>query len=119
MDTLFTPTGQTDAHTLLAVAAFFRSHPDGLVKVGVWPETTWNAGQFREWFRTCLMEKISFRSPRTGRKTTPQYQLELWLDAQVINEFHGRRIVRRGRNILRTPEMRRRYPQINNPPLDD
>jgi hypothetical protein len=119
MDTLFTPTGQTDAHTLLAVAAFFRSHPDGLVKVGVWPETTWNAGQFREWFHTCLMEKISFRSPCKGRKTTRQYQLEQRLDAQVINEFHGRRIVRRGRNILRTPEMRRRYPQINNPPLDD
>jgi hypothetical protein len=44
---------------------------------------------------------------------TRQYQLDLWLDAQVINEFYGHRIVRRGCNILRTPEMKRRYPQIN------
>ena len=68
MDTLFTPMGQTDAHTLLAVAAFFRDHPDGLVKVGVWPETTWDARQFREWFHKCLMDKIDSHDPQNGRK---------------------------------------------------
>ena len=117
MDTLFTPSGETDAHTLLAVAIFFKIHPDGMVKVGVWPETTWDAGQFREWFHKCLMAKISSHAPRMGRKSTRQYQLDLSLDAGVINDFYGRRIVRPGRNILRTLEMRRRYPNINSPSL--
>jgi len=50
---------------------------------------------------------------------TRKYQLDLWLDAQVINDFYGQRIVRHGRNILRTPETKRRYPLIDDPPLDN
>jgi hypothetical protein len=119
MDTLFTPNGQTDIHTLLAVTAFFQSQPEGLVNVGVWPETTWDARQFWKWVHECLMDKIASHDPQNGRKMTRHYQLDLWRDAQVINDFFRRRIVRRGRNILRTPEMKRPYPQIDNSTWDD
>ncbi len=113
MNTLFTSQGQTDVHTLVAVAKFFAAHPDGRVKVGVWPEDAWDAEQFNKWFWQCLMEKIASHDTRTGRKMTRQYQTDLRLDAQVINEFYGRRIVRRGCNILCTQEMKRLYPHIN------
>ena len=119
MDTLFNPNGQTDVHTLVAVCRFFRAHPEGLVRVGVWPDTVWDAARFRRWFRECLADKISSREPRRGRKDSWQYQEDLRFDARVINDYYGRRIIWPGRNILRTLEMQRRYPHIHNPSRDD
>lgn len=40
-------------------------------------------------------------------------------DARVIEEYLTKRVRRSGRNLLRTPEMKRAYPEIDNPPAYD
>jgi hypothetical protein len=119
MNTLFTPDGKTDAHTVIAVMKFFKDHPEGQVKTGIWKEKeTWNYQEFKKWFYGCLLEKINSHNIVLGRKTSPVYQEDLWTDARIINDYFGKRIRNSGRNILRTPEMKMRYPEIDNPPFE-
>lgn len=67
-----------------------------------------------------LNDRINRVDPRTpkGRKSSDAYQRHLDHDARAIADS-AQRAVQRGRNILSTPELKRRYPQIDNPPTDD
>lgn len=58
-------------------------------------------------------------SARRGRKWAPEYQLNLARDACRVNES-AQRIRYSGRNLLSTPELKRRFPDVDNPmPLED
>jgi hypothetical protein len=41
--------------------------------------------------------------------------MNMMRDARRINEHYGRRIRHSGRNILSVPELKKRYPHIDNP----
>jgi hypothetical protein len=75
----------------------------------------WTVDEFRRWFMSCLMNKINRNDTQTGRKHTEQYQSDMRYDARIINEYMGTRIRHTGcRMLLRTKEMQRLYPYINN-----
>lgn len=83
----------------------------------VW--TTWNyrltGSQYQTWFRKCLNEKINRTLNQTGRKHDQNYSQNLLRDARIIRDNLSNRGRMSGRNILSTPELKRRYPAIDNP----
>lgn len=111
---------QTDVPHLLAVARWCKRHPDGWIITGIREEPRWSANRFFNWFRECLHTKIDRGDTRTWRKLRPTYQADLRRDAVLITDYIHRHIRYSGcRNLLMTPEMRRRYPHINNQPRED
>lgn len=105
---------QYDIRTLIAAYRFAKERGErGEFQID-WC-TRLNGLEWLRWFRECLNAKINRGLARTGRKLDGDYQTELRRDARHINDYFGRRIRNSGcRNLLRTPELRRRYPQINN-----
>jgi hypothetical protein len=107
---------------LLDAAATMKANPETIYDIGeagcIWPPERWTWADFRRWFIKCLQLKINRHDGRTWRKFDREYQRNLRCDADVINDY-ARRVMRRGLNVLRTPEMRRRYPHINNNPFTD
>ena len=104
----------TDLPHLLATARWLKAHPTGLVPTGMWITQTWSAADFWQWFRTCLHAKINRGDTRPWRKLRTDYQSDLAHDARLINDYTGRRIRCTGsRGLLRTAELRRRYPHID------
>ncbi len=112
MPDLFDADGRTSAARLLHAHAFFRAHPNGRMWTGVWNDPVWDRAVFLAWFRTCLHRKINRADRRPWRCLAPQWQVDMALDARLINDA-ARSIRQSGCNLLRTPEMRRRYPYIN------
>lgn len=104
----------TTVTRLLETARYVKAHPDARIKAD-WC-TVWNAAEFWRWFHRCLAAKINRDDRRVGRKMSDEYQRDQALDARVINDYVGRRARRAGMGILRTSEMRRRYPGINDQP---
>lgn len=104
----------TDLAHLLAAARWCKAHPDGRLATGMWAEPTWRAADFWRWQTQCLCEKINRTDERTGRKLSPEYQADLAHDARIIADYTRRRIRHSGcHGLLRTPELRRRYPHID------
>lgn len=76
-----------------------------------WNET-WKSKDLLYWFRECLHEKINRELDMTGRKHCSQYQSDLRWDARAINAyFKGIRHL--GNGLLRTKEMKAKYPQVD------
>jgi hypothetical protein len=108
---------RTTLPKLLAAYRFFEQCPDGQIRTGMWEQPTWTADEFRGWFRGCLHAKINRNDRRPWRKLDDAYQLSLAIDARTVNDYYARRMRHTGcRNILRTPELRRRYPHVNSQP---
>lgn len=104
----------TDLPHLLTAARWCKAHPEGRLATGIWGNPTWTTTDFWQWFRACLHAKIDRGDTRPWRKLSSDYQRDLALDARLINDYTGRRIRRTGsRGLLRTPELRRRYPHID------
>lgn len=99
---------------LLEASRLYRADPDTRIDTGVWPPEVWTRADFRRWFTGCLDSKINRQDTRRWRKLTPEYQSSLAHDAQIIND-RKRGLRRSGCNLLNTPEMQRRYPEINTP----
>ncbi len=99
-----------DAHKLLA------SHPGATITTGMWDDSTWTKAQLGRWFMACLQRKINRTVSDCGlRKCTNQYQSDLAHDARTIREYTVYRIRSTGScGMLRTVDMQRRYPHINN-----
>ena len=103
----------TSAGALLAVARFFREHPNGHARTGMWSEPIWTALDFHRWFLDCLGRKIDRNDGRHWRKLASEYQADLRHDARAVNDY-ARRVRHNGcSGLLRTPEMRQRYPHVN------
>jgi hypothetical protein len=64
-------------------------------------------------FRRGLMERCN----RGLVIADDQKYIDMLCDGRVINDV-AKRIRRSGRNLLRTPALIARYPQIHNPPLE-
>lgn len=103
---------------LLEASRLYRTDPDTRIDIGVWPPTVWARADFRRWFMSCLHSKINRQDTRQWRKLKPEYQSSLAHDAQIIND-RKRGLRRSGCNLLNTPEMKRRYPEINTTEVED
>lgn len=102
---------------LLETKRYFAGNPNGRVKVD-WC-TSWNKYQFDAWFMRCLHAKINRQDARTWRKLDPDYQDALTGDGRKIHDYTMRRIRHSGcHNFLRTPEMKARFPHIDNQDRD-
>jgi hypothetical protein len=104
MPDLFDADGRTSAARLLQTHAFFRAHPHGRVRTGVWNDPTWDYTVFLAWFRTCLHRKINCTDRRTWRCLAPQWQVDMAHDARLINDA-ARGIRQSSCNLLRTPRL--------------
>jgi hypothetical protein len=104
---------RTSAKNILAAVRYFAANPTGRIETGLWTTPTWHEQDFRMWFRDCLAAKVNRLDLRTGRKHTKDYQIGQLVDCRIVREF-ARRIRRPGRNILRTPELKRRFGQVDN-----
>ena len=106
---------RTTARRLLDTMAAAKANPKATIKTGIWSDPYWTGAQARIWFWARLDDKINRNQPPRGRKHDAEYQQHLAIDARAINDYYGCRLRHRGcRGLLRTPEMRRRYPHINN-----
>jgi len=85
------------------------------ISSGIWTSPTWTPEKFWQWFHSCLNRKINRkdRRERTYRKMQEEHKQYMRRDARIINDY-ARRVMRRGLNVLSTPEMRAKYPHINN-----
>jgi hypothetical protein len=109
----------TSVPRLLATARWFREHPDGSMKTGMWTEPTWLALDFHAWLLRCLHRKIDREDGRTWRKLDPEYQDLQRRDARAVNDY-ARRVRHYGcSGLLVTPEMRRRYPHVNQQEMEE
>jgi hypothetical protein len=109
---MFNEEGRTSAKLIIRAFQFFKKHPEGRLRTGVWSDPAWTRDAFLAWFRECLNRKINRGNTRPWRCLTPQWQADMAHDARLINDA-ARHIRWSGRNLLRTPEMRRRYPHLN------
>jgi len=104
-------TKQASVQSLKAAFAFFAASPNGVLNVAY--GDYWKFNDFLNWFRACLDRKINRNDNRKWRKLSDAWTMDAKLDAQVINNA-AKRIRRSGRNILRLPEFKAKYPQIDN-----
>ena len=101
-------------YSLLHSYRTFRTSPNTEYKVPWDDWDTWNFERFRAWFLECLHRKIDRDDTRSGRKHTDQYQRDLQWDRDRIHDYLFRRLRSTGSTgLLRTPELRKRYPHIN------
>ena len=106
------------AKSLVATYHYLKAHPAESYLFGDFPGDSMNFAQWRVWFVSCLNEKINRLDVRRGKKDTPEYRQALARDVMIIRERVTTRIGRTGRNLLTTPEAKRRYPHIDNCSLD-
>ena len=98
-----------------------KANPDRVYCITVpdWFNEYWNYAQLRAWFMQCLHNKINRNDTRTGRCFTPDYQRDAWMDARTVNQYYGQRVRHSGSSgLLRTPEARNRYPEVNTQPME-
>jgi hypothetical protein len=96
----------------------YRADPETLIDTGAWPPEVWTRADFRRWFVGCLHNKINRLDGRRWLKLSSEYQSGLAHDAQIIND-RKRGLRRSGCNLLNTPELKRRYPAIDNPEREE
>ena len=99
---------------LLEAGRLYRTDPAAVLTVNVWPPEAWARADFRRWFMTCLHNKVNRQDRRQWRKLTPAYQDGLSHDARIVNDS-ARGVRWSGCNLLSTPELKRRYPAVDNP----
>jgi len=111
----FGPDGRTTARHILLTHRFLQEHPMGLIPTGIFGEQPWTRADFSRWFTACLHAKINRADPRLAwRKMAWQYQSDLANDARTVNDYLCNRRRQSGcSGILRTKEMRAKYPYIN------
>lgn len=110
-------TGYT-ASSLIKTYRYLKAHPDEVYLFGEWPGEAMNWAQWREWFRGCLNAKINRDDKPRGKDDTPEYRQDLDHDVRFIREYVTTRIRHIGSGLLRTPEARARYPNINCQPFE-
>lgn len=98
---------------LIQAVQWVKANPDGRVKIR--RDESVSSREYMVWFNKCLDNKINRADTRCWRKLTDEYQQNLGLDAYIIHQTLNQRVRRSGRNFLRTPELKRRYPDIDNP----
>ena len=112
-------THHTTVKRLLETDRYFKENPNGRISTGVWDDPEWDAAQFWQWFRECLNDKINREDTRQWRNLTPQCQLDLRLDVRAIRQYVQNVARSSGsRGMLRTPELKRRYPNIDNQAME-
>lgn len=106
--------------SLVGALRWVVGHPDGRVKTGIWDDPYWQADKFKRWFSGRLDEKVSSHMPgQNWRKMQPGYQADLRRDARIIQDY-GNRVRHYGCScLLSTPEMKARFPHIDNQPRED
>ena len=107
---------QASVSGLLKAKQFLKSHPQGVIKFD-WA-TVYNAKEYNVWFMKCLHNKINMNGGINIPISNHDY-LMMENDARLINEYYGTRIRRRGGNMLNTPRLKRKYPQVDNPLWED
>jgi hypothetical protein len=106
--------------SLLTVYRTMQANPETIYSLGdSWDDIRWAFADLQTWLRRCLTAKINRNDARAWRKLSRDYAHDLEHDARVINDYTARRARNRGANILRTPEMKRQYPEIDNPTIED
>ena len=109
---------QYTAKSLVATYHRLKANPHAAYLFGEWPHERMTFAQWRVWFMDCLNAKINRNETPRGKKDTPKYRRLLARDVSIIREYYTSRVRHSGRNILTTPEAKRRYPEIDNPPVD-
>lgn len=79
--------------------------------------TTFTRAQAKVFLRNALDAKIEAADTRF-QKPSRERALKMELDMKAVAEFQRSRVRRSGRNLLSEPRMKRRFPQIDNPPRD-
>ncbi len=102
--------GTTARNIIAAVQAAYQGIS---IPTGIWNDPVWDPCKFLRWFRKSLDIKIS-NDTRPYRKLDEQYQVDLRCDCRVINDA-ARRIIWPGKNLLRLKELKKRYPEVDNP----
>ena len=106
---------------MLAAYREMKASPDTVYTIpipGDYPEH-WKFAELRRWFMGCLNSKINRDDRRGWRALQPEYQIDLACDARVVNDYYSRRIRHTGcYGLLRTPELKRRYPHIDRQPSE-
>ena len=108
----------TTAKKLLQAYQIFKANPQARVTTGIWSEECWSREDFTRWFIRCLHAKINRSDTRKGRRLTEDYQLDQWLDSRIIADY-SQRIRHCGCSLLRTPELHKRYPEVDNQVRED
>jgi hypothetical protein len=99
--------------TLIAAYKFAREKGENGIFEIDWARRM-DGNAWRRWFRQKLNEKINREDKRTGRKLTSEYYQNLFWDSNRIHEYNRQRVRWSGSvGVLRTTEMQRRYPHIN------
>lgn len=80
--------------------------------------TTWDAEGLLRHFRKGVLGRASRGLNQTGRKFSDDYQSALVHDSRIIEDHYSRRVHHSGRNILNCPELKRRFPLIDNPAME-
>lgn len=114
-------TGYTVGELLYAWEQF-KANPNTRFELpDVWPPVAWRFDQWQVWFLRCLNAKINRNDPRANwRKMDESYQDGLQCDRVTIENYLFRRIRNTGcHNILRTPELKRKYPHIDHQEKED
>lgn len=89
------------------------------IPTNIWHTPYWEPERFLRWFSGCATARSNRDDPRANwRKMQFTYQGDLCHDARIINDF-ARRIRWPGSNLLRTPELRERYPHVNTQRIDE
>lgn len=107
---------------LLHVWEKFKEQPGARYELpDVWPPVAWEFNQWRAWFLRCLNAKINRNDPRQGwRKMDEGYQIGLQCDRRTVEDYLFERIRHTGcYHLLRTPELKRRYPHIDHQERED
>lgn len=114
-------TYKTETRNILQAARFFRLNPDGEIVTGMWEHPTWDKHEFREWFIECLNAKCSRGLEHPAwRRWKREYQRNQEVDGETILAFTAFRRRSSGScGMLRTPELKRRFPHINCQPWED
>lgn len=104
------------ARILIAAHKFFRNLPDGeTVAVPIPGDFTeyWTKADFMRWFHKCLSEKINREDQRNWQDLSRQYESDLKHDCRIVRDY-ARGIRWPGINMLNLPELKARFPHINN-----
>lgn len=106
---------------LLRAYKHFKAAPDTYYRYhtpGIWPDREWSFREFRQWLIDCLNRKINREDTRKGRCYTEKYTQDLQHDKRIIEDRYQRHVIWGGCNLLNTPELKRRFPDIDNPGND-
>lgn len=71
--------------SLLRIRQWFKDHPDGVLKVTIWPPQEMTRSQWHEWFVRCLNHKINVKAGERWRNETTDQEIEECRAARELN----------------------------------